>query len=75
MKMRNLRQRFGALVVAGVMGLMMIVGSAPMHAAGLSGGSDACAFIDGIALKISGTPGATVLVDVVKGIFSLLYSC
>lgn len=69
--MRNLRQRLGALVVAAAMGIMMVSASAPMYAAGLSSpGSDACAFIDGIALKISGgVPGQQILLSVVYTLF------
>jgi hypothetical protein len=71
MKMRNLRQRLGALVVAAAMGIMMVGASAPMYAAGLSSpGSDACAFIAGIAYKIpGGVPGQQVILTVLTTLF------
>ena len=69
--MQNLRQRFGALAVAGVMGLMMVASSTPMYAAGMQGpGADACAFIAGVALKIpGGVPGQQVLLSVLTTLF------
>jgi hypothetical protein len=69
--MRNLRQRFGALIVAAAMGVLMVASSAPMYAAGMgSTGSDACAFVSGIAQKVpGGVPGMTILLEVVQTLF------
>ena len=69
--MRNLRQRLGALVVAATMGIMMAASSAPMYAAGLqSPGSDACAFIAGVAMRIpGGVPGQQILLTVLTTLF------
>jgi hypothetical protein len=71
MDMKNLRERFGAVLVAGAMGVVMIASSAPMYAAGLnSPGADACAFVAGIAMKVpGGVPGMLVLLEVVQTLF------
>jgi hypothetical protein len=69
--MQNLRQRFGALAIAGLGAIMMIVSSAPMYAAGMSGpGADACAFVEGVAMKVpDGVPGMVVMLKVMTVLF------
>ena len=69
--MKNLRERFGAVAVAGAMGVLMVANSSTMYAAGMSSpGADACAFIAGVALKIpGGVPGQQVLLTVLTTLF------
>jgi hypothetical protein len=78
--MRNLRQRFGAFVLAGVMAAVMF-GATPAYAGALSAdgtiggsGKNACAFVEGLLMKIpEGVPGTTVAVGLGK--LALLWAC
>jgi hypothetical protein len=75
--MRNLRQQFGAFVLAGVMAAVMFGTTRPAYAAtadGMIGNKNACAFIEGILINIpEGVPGTTVAVGLGK--LALLYAC
>jgi hypothetical protein len=80
-EMRNLRQRFGAFVLAGVLAAAMFGTTSPAYAGALSAdgtiggsGKNACAFVEGLLMKIpEGVPGTTVAVGLGK--LALLWAC
>jgi hypothetical protein len=82
MDMQNLRQRFGAFVVAAMVAGVMIGTASPAFAGavtsdGTIGGSgkNACAFVQGLMLQIpDGVPGATIAVDAL-GTLATLWGC
>ena len=80
--MRNLRQRFGAVVLAGAMAAVMFGSVSPAYAGAVATdgtlgatGKSACGIVKGIMMKVpEGVPGATIIVDAL-GTLATLWEC